>query len=178
MLWGYSHEFWSLITYVILYGATAGGFGVLRPRFAAAIVDNDADKAQSLLVFGALTAVRGTAIVISGVVASGLLDESARVTDGFGVGKWSKIIFFVGVMMLVASFGVAGGLFKGVQKVEDSTKDTADNEIEMTGDLESNDRPRKENGLGMSMYEEPVSERVIRLLGKGDDKNVRNSIVT
>lgn len=131
MLWGYSNKFWSLIVFVLLYGATAGGFGVLRLRFSAAIVSDESDRAQGLLVLSLLTAIRGVAVVTSGYVASGLLNESAKLTDGFGVGKWSKVILFVGSMMLVASLGIVGGLFQEPRKGNDSTKGIGDIEIEL-----------------------------------------------
>ena len=72
LMWGYSQKLWSLAIFVLLYGGTAGGFSILRPRFAAAIVNNSSDKEQSILVFAVLTAMRGIAIVCSRFVSPGL----------------------------------------------------------------------------------------------------------
>ncbi|KAL8782483.1 MAG: hypothetical protein Q9195_009632 [Heterodermia aff. obscurata] len=102
LIWGFSHTLWSLSLFAFLYGATAGGYAVLRPRFAAAIVAN---KEQSLLIYGILTAVRGAAVVASGFVASAQLDEGAKVTKGYGAHKWLRVVVYTGVTMVVASLG-------------------------------------------------------------------------
>ena len=112
LIWGFSHKLWSLAIYAFLYGGTAGGFAVLRPRFAAGIVGHERDKEQSLLIFGILTATRGVAIFASGFVSARLLDEGAEVTGGYGAGKWLRVVVYTGVMMCVASFGAVGGFVR------------------------------------------------------------------
>ncbi len=66
LIWGYGRQVWSLIAFALLYGSTAGGFSTLRPRFAAALADDETDTEQNLLVSGVLIAMRGVAIVCSG----------------------------------------------------------------------------------------------------------------
>ncbi|KAL8920957.1 MAG: hypothetical protein Q9208_005983 [Pyrenodesmia sp. 3 TL-2023] len=112
LIWGFSHNLWSLAIYSFLYGGTAGGFAVLRPRFATGIVGHNKNEEQSLLIFGILTAVRGVATVASGFIAVTQLDKEARVTSGYGAHKWLRIIVYTGVMMIVASFGTLGFFIK------------------------------------------------------------------
>ncbi|KAL9012050.1 MAG: hypothetical protein Q9173_003153 [Seirophora scorigena] len=112
LIWGFSRKLWSLAIYSFLYGGTAGGYAVLRPRFAAGIVGHDQNKEQSLLIFGILTAMRGSAIVASGFLSTALLDEGAKVTSGYGAHKWLGIIVYTGVMMIVASLGALGFFIK------------------------------------------------------------------
>lgn len=123
LIWGFSHNLWSLCIYSLLFGGTAGGFAVLRPRFAAAIVGNDQNKEQSLLIFGVLTAMRGFAIIASGFIASARLDESVKVTSGYGGRKWLNVIVYTGVMMIVASFGAGGMYIKASTKFGKTRED-------------------------------------------------------
>ena len=108
LIWGFSRNLWSLSIFSFLYGGTAGGYAVLRPRFAAGIVGHDNNKEQSLLIFGILTAMRGAAIIASGFVASAQLHESAKITSGYGAHKWLRIIIYTGAMMVAASLGSLG----------------------------------------------------------------------
>lgn len=108
LIWGFSHKLWSLAIYSFLYGGTAGGYAVLYPRFATGIVGHDNKKEQSLLIFGILMAMRGSAIVASGFIATTQLDEGARVTSGYGAHKWLRIIVYTGVLMIVAISGALG----------------------------------------------------------------------
>ena len=112
LIWGFSRNLWSLAIYSFLYGGTAGGYAVLRPRFASGIVGHDKNKEQSLLIFGILTAMRGSAIVASGFISTSLLDEGAKVTSGYGAHKWLRIILYTGIMMVVASLGALGFFIK------------------------------------------------------------------
>ena len=105
LIWGFSHDLWSLAIYSFLFGGTAGGYAVLRPRFATGIVRNDKNKEQSLLIFGILTAMRGSAIVASGFIVTTQLDERAKVTSGYGAHKWLRIILYIGTMLIVAALG-------------------------------------------------------------------------
>lgn len=158
LIWGYSRQLWSLIAFALLYGSIAGGFGTLRPRFAAAIVNDDADTEQNLLVFGVLTAMRGVAIVASGFISSSLLDRNAKITSDFGVGKWSQLILYVGFMMLAASLGACGafiGTKKAIVHDMDDPEDTLASET--YAHLKS---PRYGVGLVISIYEEHRGEEI------------------
>jgi MFS family permease len=105
VIWSYARDLWSLVIFAILYGATSGGYAVLRPRFADAIVGDETDKEQNLLVFGVLTALRGAAIIASGFIAEIQLDEAAEITSGYGGGKWRGVILYTGIVMLCSSLG-------------------------------------------------------------------------
>ncbi|KAL8912811.1 MAG: hypothetical protein Q9171_002269 [Xanthocarpia ochracea] len=108
LIWGFSHNLWSLAIYSFLYGGTAGGYAVLVPRFATGIVGNDKNKEQSLLIFGILMAMRGSAIFASGFIVATQLDESAKVTSGYGAYKWLRVIIYTGSIMIVATLGALG----------------------------------------------------------------------
>ena len=110
LIWGFSHNLWSLCIYSLSFGGTAGGFAILLPRFGAAIVGNDRNREEGLLIFGVLTAMRGFAIIASGFVTSAQLEGSVQVTSGYGASKWLSVIVYTGLMMLGASLG-AGGMF-------------------------------------------------------------------
>lgn len=124
LIWGFSHNLWSLAIYSFLYGGTAGGYAVLRPRFAAGIVGHDRNKEQSLLIFGILTAMRGSAIVASGFVSTTQIDESAKVTSGYGAHKWLRIIIYTGIMMMVASLGALGFFIKPTLMIGRKSKES------------------------------------------------------
>ena len=123
--WGFSQKVWSIVIFSLLYGGTAGGFAVLRPRFATAIVGNDDNKEQSLLIFGVLTALRGGAIIASGFIAATQLDESVKVIPGYGAGKWLRVIVYTGVTMIVASFGALSVFIKVPKKLNRQSKKEA-----------------------------------------------------
>ena len=161
LIWGYSHQLWSLIAFALLYGSTAGGFSTLRPRFAAAIVNDETDTEQHLLVFGVLTAMRGVAIIASGFVSSSMLDGNAKITSDFGAGKWSQLILYVGFMMLAASLGACGAFIR--------TNGTIVHEIYEPPEKLVSGRdsyiksPRCGVGLVISMYEEHRSEETLEI---------------
>lgn len=111
-IWGFTRNLWSFVVFAILYGATSGGYAVLRPRFAEAIVANEKDKQQTLLVFGILTALRGAAIIASGFVVATQLNEEAAVTSGYGAGKWRNVILYTGIVMFASSLGGLGWFTK------------------------------------------------------------------
>ncbi|KAK5999450.1 hypothetical protein QM012_005451 [Aureobasidium pullulans] len=113
LIWGFARSLWSLSIFALAFGSTAGGFAVLRPRFAAEIVgDQDEQDNQSLLVFAILAASRGSAIIGSGFIMKTLVHEGWS-NKGWGGGPaWSNLVIYTGVTMFAASFG-AVGMFVG-----------------------------------------------------------------
>jgi MFS family permease len=113
LIWGFARNLWSLSLFALAFGSTAGGFAVLRPRFAAEIVgDQEEQDNQSLLVFAILTASRGSAIIGSGFIMKTLVHEGTS-TKGWGGGPaWSNLVIYTGSIMFAASFG-AVGMFVG-----------------------------------------------------------------
>lgn len=109
LIWGFARNLWSLVLFSLAFGSTAGGFAVLRPRFAAAIVGDEGEQdRQSLLIFAVLTASRGAAIVGSGFIMTDLVGQGQE-TRGYGGGRqWRDLIIYTGVVMLVASLGAVG----------------------------------------------------------------------
>ncbi|KAG9519310.1 MFS general substrate transporter, partial [Aureobasidium melanogenum] len=113
LIWGFARSLWSLSIFALAFGSTAGGFAVLRPRFAAEVVgDQDEQDNQSLLVFAILTASRGSAIIGSGFIMKTFVHEG-KSNKGWGGGSaWSSLVIYTGVIMFAASFG-AVGMFVG-----------------------------------------------------------------
>jgi hypothetical protein len=109
LIWGFARHLWSLSLFALAFGSTAGGFAVLRPRFAAEIVgDQDEQDNQSLLVFAILTASRGSAIIGSGFIMRTIV-HTGEFTEGWGGGQaWSHLLVYTGTVMLIAGFGAAG----------------------------------------------------------------------
>jgi hypothetical protein len=70
-IWGFAKTMWSLCLFSLVFGGTAGGFAVLRPRVADAIVGNENNNEQSMLIFSTLTALRGSSIIACGFVSTG-----------------------------------------------------------------------------------------------------------
>jgi hypothetical protein len=135
LIWGFARNLWSLSIFALAFGSTAGGFAVLRPRFAAEIVgDQEEQDNQSLLVFAILTASRGSAIIGSGFIMKNLVHEG-RSTKGWGGGPaWSSLVIYTGTVMFAASFGAVGMLVgptrrygRGIPK--DSTSDASSDVI-------------------------------------------------
>lgn len=113
MIWGFARSLWSLSLFALAFGSTAGGFAVLRPRFAAEVVDQQrAETAnQSMFVFAILTASRGSAIIGSGYIMKGFVLEDITASNTWAGGpKWSRLVIYVGSVMFVASLGMAGML--------------------------------------------------------------------
>lgn len=121
--------------------------------------------------------MRGVAIVWSGLVSSGLLDQSVRVTHVFEVGKWSNVLLFVGVMMLVASLGVVENLVEATNKAGDSKDEMKKMDANWAAGWVSDPTSRQGFGSAISMYEEPLSEQAFRHLGKVDDMSGRKPVV-
>ncbi|KAI1750267.1 major facilitator superfamily domain-containing protein [Xylaria castorea] len=98
--YAFARKLWSLVIFSLAFGATAGGFAALRPRFARA----------SILIFGVFTAARGAAIIASGFVAVTLVHAEDASLARYGLGsRWRDLINFTGVVMASASFGALGG---------------------------------------------------------------------
>lgn len=100
LIWGFARDLWSLLLFSLAIGSTAGGFAVLRPRFAAAIVGNEGEQdRRSLLIFAVLTASRGAAIVGSGFIMADLVDPTGS-KEGYGGGSaWVRLVVYTGTIM-------------------------------------------------------------------------------
>ena len=117
-IWGFAKNLWSLVVFSLAYGATAGGFAVLRPRFSAAIVGDDNNNEQSMLIFSMLTASRGTAIIASGFITTALVDTSAPVERSWAGGeRYMDLVIYTAALMFMASFGALGMFVKTATKV-------------------------------------------------------------
>ncbi|KAI0003114.1 major facilitator superfamily domain-containing protein [Xylariaceae sp. FL0662B] len=129
LIWPFARNLWSLVVYSLAFGATAGDFAVLRPRFAAAVIREDAtdtveipsendaqsnelkqiDQNKSMLIFGIFTAARGIAILSSGFVTVALVNEESTDLSGYGLGaRWRSLMIYTGITMTAASLGALG----------------------------------------------------------------------
>ena len=123
LIWGFARNLWSLAVFSLAFGSTAGGFAVLRPRFAAAIVGDEGEQdRQSLLIFAILTASRGSAIIASGVIMTDLVDQTQSMSGYGGGPAWMRLVIFTGAVMLAASFGAVGMFVSPHKKFGDIQK--------------------------------------------------------
>ena len=107
LIWGFSHAYWSLTLFAIVFGTFGAGFVILRSRFSRAIVGRP-DPNQELIVSGALMLVRGAASASSGFVGAALLKNDADVSQNYGAGKYRLLIIFIGVVFGAASVSAVG----------------------------------------------------------------------
>lgn len=147
LIWPFARNLWSLVIYSLAFGATAGGFAVLRPRFAAAVVGDDAtvqisssdtdddaqrvdaekearQKNKSMFIFGVFTAARGIAILTSGFVTEALVHDDSSDISGYGAGrKWRDLMIYTGVSMTMASLGAFGKFVPYDRKIGATRRD-------------------------------------------------------
>lgn len=129
LIWPFGRTFGLLLCFSILYGCTAGGFAVLRQRFATTVLENasqpdfvDEDKMDSMeereratgqatFIFGILTASRGVSVTASGFLTAALVHPESTDLKGYGLGhKWRNVMIFTGSTMHLACVGVLGKL--------------------------------------------------------------------
>ncbi|KEQ60485.1 uncharacterized protein M437DRAFT_86578 [Aureobasidium melanogenum CBS 110374] len=138
LIWGFARSLWSLSIFALAFGSTAGGFAVLRPRFAAEIVgDQDSQDNQSLFVFAILTASRGSAIIGSGFIMKMFVHEGGS-NKGWGGGTaWSGLVLYTGVIMFAASFGAVGMFVGPTRRYGRSSEDPALDGMSRSNDNDS-----------------------------------------
>ncbi|KAF2010556.1 MFS general substrate transporter [Aaosphaeria arxii CBS 175.79] len=109
LYWGEVKSLSASVIFATMYGASSGGFGILRSRFAGTVVGDSGDREQILIVLGLFTAARGAGNVAGGFIGQGLVDEDISVQwRSYGLQKWMPLILFVTAGMLLA--GALGGL--------------------------------------------------------------------
>lgn len=105
-IWGFAKNMWSLSLFSLAFGGTAGGFAVLRPRVSAAIVGDENNNEQSMLIFSLLTALRGSSIIACGFVSTALVHENMPVSRSYAGGaRYQELLIYTAVLMFAASFG-------------------------------------------------------------------------
>ncbi|KAG9694157.1 MFS general substrate transporter, partial [Aureobasidium melanogenum] len=138
LIWGFARSLWSLSIFALAFGSTAGGFAVLRPRFAAEIVGDQGEQDnQSLLVFAILTASRGSAIIGSGFIMKIFVHEGES-NKGWGGGTaWSSLVIYTGVIMFAANFGAVGMFVGPMKRYGRSSKGPSVDGMSRSGDNDS-----------------------------------------
>ncbi|KAJ8118890.1 hypothetical protein OPT61_g231 [Boeremia exigua] len=119
-IWGFGKTYPPLVALMFLFGASSGGFVVLRSSLATQIVIRNKQhtkastklekRTNESLVSGVLMSARGVAFVVSGFVGKAIVQKSENIPigPGYGAGKWKSLILFTGIIMGVASFGSLG----------------------------------------------------------------------
>ncbi len=90
-----------------------------------------------------------------------MLDGFAKITSNSVVGECSRLILYVGIMMLTASLGACGAFIRTHKAIVDEIDDPADKLASEPGaHTVTTKSPRCGVGLVLSMYEEHRSEEM------------------
>ncbi|EMD94525.1 hypothetical protein COCC4DRAFT_148807 [Bipolaris maydis ATCC 48331] len=110
VVWGLGKAYWTMVIVSLLFGAFAFSFMVLRSHMAAIVVNDPNRPAEELLVSGVLLFTRGVVGVVSGYIASAVLQssESTEIDYSYGAGKWRTLIILLGTTMTAATVGAIG----------------------------------------------------------------------
>lgn len=135
IVWGFSFHYWTMVIVAIVFGGLSGGFNVLRPRFATAVVGRQ-DYEQELLVSGILMSLRGVATIVSGFVGAIVVGETSNMPAKIGMYalvKWRALILMVGILTAASSVGALGfvGAKKRVEELEATGNQEKDSELEI-----------------------------------------------
>lgn len=118
--WGLAKSYPPLVAAMMLFGASSGGFVVLRSSFASQIVVRNKRYSKGVgdlerrtnesLVSGVLMSIRGIATIASGFVGKAIVQGSENIAlgPGYGSDKWMSLILFTGIVMGAASLGSLG----------------------------------------------------------------------
>lgn len=113
LIWPFARKLWSLVVFSLAYGATAGGFAVLRPRFAQAVVGNDGgNKVASGASTSDVDSEQGA------VPPQGTADEKER-----EVRDRNKSMFIFGIFTAVRGIAILSSGFITVGLVHEDSKD-------------------------------------------------------
>lgn len=123
LLWSEAKTLTAVIIFAIIYGASSGGYGILRSRFAIEVTGKE-DREQMLTVLGLFTAMRGAGNVAGGFFGERLVDEKVPVLlTAYGLDKFTPLVVFVGLSMLFAGLsGAVQYLNSGYQNDWNCTK--------------------------------------------------------
>lgn len=104
LLWGPAKDFWRVALFALAWGFSAGSYSVLYTSAATTLT---ASAGEMMTLYSFFSFERGIANVLEGPIAALLLGTKDDMTR-YGLGKYQKIVWFVGVMMLLSSIGGIG----------------------------------------------------------------------
>ncbi|KAI9669111.1 MAG: hypothetical protein M1831_000703 [Alyxoria varia] len=113
-LWGTAKSLLPLAVFPLLYGCFGGSYSVLWSRILMYLTDDDSTFAT---MFGVFSACRGVGNILSGPIASALLKDEIKIEE-YGLNKYSNMVFFVGITMLVSSLSSVSYLWQN--KIEEA----------------------------------------------------------
>jgi len=109
LLWGLSKSFAPLVMFALVYGMAAGGYSVLWSRFSTRVVGED--SAMMMTLFGLFSFGRGVGSILSGPISSVLMGGPESI-DRYAIGKYEKMVIFVGATLMVSGAGFGGRFVK------------------------------------------------------------------
>lgn len=107
-LWLLGRSFGLLMTFCVLYGLFAGGYGVLYARFTTSL---SRDSNTNLWMYGILSFQRGVGYVVAGPLTSALIGAATKENELGGISRYRHLIIFVGVAFGLSSLGGVGWVF-------------------------------------------------------------------
>ena len=110
VLWGPAKGFGRLAAFAASWGFSAGSYSVLYTSAATTLTKSGGEM---MTLYALFSFERGVANIMEGPIAALLLGnyEEESITL-YGLGKYSKIVWFVGIMMLLSSAGGTGYFVK------------------------------------------------------------------
>lgn len=97
-----------LLGFSAVWGAFAGSYSVLWTRVASVLANED--QANTMRIYGWLSAIRGVANVLAGPVSGWLISGEVELGQ-WGLGMFKPLIVFTGVCLLASAFvGLVGWL--------------------------------------------------------------------
>lgn len=111
-LWGPAKEMSRLAPFALLWGFWSASYSVL---YTSTVNYLTPDHDLGMTIYGIFSFERGIANILEGPVSGWLVGERTIQVDLFALGKYSGVVWFTSVCMLLSSLGIFG-LLKGKRK--------------------------------------------------------------
>ncbi|KAF7185165.1 MFS transporter asaE [Pseudocercospora fuligena] len=98
--WGLARSFGPLVVFSIFYGFFGTGYTALWGRMGTKISD---DPSAAFAAFGLLNLGKGIGNVLAGPIGGGLVRRGNMYEQGYGTGKYERVVIFTGVCMAVSA---------------------------------------------------------------------------
>lgn len=107
LLWGFAKSFAPLVVFALAYSFFGASNSVFWSRMCTLVADagddgGGGDAATAMMLYGFFSVERGIGGALSGPVSTALLRGGVDVT-GYGIGKYGRLIVFVGGTMVLSS---------------------------------------------------------------------------
>lgn len=113
LLWGPAKGFWQVAGFALAWGFSAGSYSVLYTGAATSLTGSGSEM---MTLYGFFSFERGISNILEGPIAALLLGNESDLSR-YALGKYEKIVWFVGIMMLFSSLAGVGYLIKRFGRV-------------------------------------------------------------